>query len=370
MSFYYAWGWLLIPLSYIVSCLLTPASIPCLRRFKMIDHPNERSSHEEPVPRGGGIVILIVFITTFSTLFVFADSDFGQLLLTLLLAGIATAAIGLYDDIKPMPTTFKFSLYAAVVATSIYVLGIPTIPLGSYLIEAQWWVYILEFLVLLWVLNFFNFMDGIDGIAATEAVFIALASCAILAFNTDEHDLVIPLLCIAGASGGFLVWNYPPAEVFMGDVASGFLGLTLALVGVITSIDGSLNIWVWFILYGVFFVDATVTLLRHIARRKSVYIAHRNHAYQRAALVLQNKSRRNPSYNENKNRTIRAHAHRDVSLTVFAINCLWLAPWAFAASLYPTLAVFFTAAALLPLIALVAALGAGSDRPIETSLLR
>lgn len=371
MSFYNAWGWVLVPLSYIVALILTAVSIPYLQRFQLMDYPNDRSSHEQPLPRGGGIAIVVIFIAILALFFMDAAPEMAHPLLTLLLAGGLVAAIGLYDDIRPMSPLYRFILYGAVVAASIYSLGAPTIPLGGYTVEAQWAVYALEFLVLLWVLNFFNFMDGIDAIAAIEAIFIALVGGVILAINAPGHSLILPLLCLAAASGGFLVWNYPPARVFMGDVASGFLGLILALIGVITCVDGSMNIWVWFILYGVFFVDATTTLLRHIGRRQSLHIAHRNHAYQRVVLVLQNRwNAEVSSPHSGKRDDVRRRAHQSVSLSVLAINFLWLAPWAFAAAFYPHWAVYATVVALLPLVVLAIKLGAGSKREIQMSLFQ
>lgn len=373
MTTYTVWGWLLIPASYLIAFLLSTAIIPCLQRLQVMDVPNERSSHQQPVPRAGGIVLVFVFVINTLFLYTFSTPPLADTLLGLLFAGVAVAAVGLYDDIKSMSPSVRFALYSAIVIAGIYALGAPNIPFGNYLIEVQWGVYLLEFVVLLWVLNLFNFMDGIDGIASIEAISITLLGGLIIALHNPDSPMLIPLFSIAAACGGFLIWNYPPAKVFMGDVASGFLGLIPALIGVVSSIEGSTSIWVWFILYGVFFVDATTTLLRHIWRKQSIHIAHCNHAYQRAVIALQNKQTILQQEDSNKNpvdaNAMRATAHRKVSLAVLAINFLWLAPWAVLASFYPNAAVVLTATALLPLVALALKLGAGSAEQVEATPL-
>jgi Fuc2NAc and GlcNAc transferase len=150
------------------------------------------------------------------------------------------------------------------------------------------------------------------------------------------------LLALLGAATlGFLPWNWPPARIFMGDVGSGFLGFNLAVLALYTVHTGALTVWSWLILLGVFIVDATVTLLRRIVRGERWYVAHRNHAYQHAA--------------------IRWRSHRRVTLTVLAINLAWLIPLAWFVNRCPQLGIIAVSLALAPLIVWALALGAGQS---------
>jgi Fuc2NAc and GlcNAc transferase len=146
---------------------------------------------------------------------------------------------------------------------------------------------------------------------------------------------------LAAATLGFLVWNWPPASIFMGDVGSGFLGFTLAVLGLVASRHSVARIEVWMILSGVFVVDATVTLLRRLVRGDRWFEAHRQHAYQYLAS--------------------RWKKHLPVTILVCAINLFWLFPWAWIAALYPAYAMWCALAALAPLVIIALLLGAGRE---------
>lgn len=344
---------------FTVGGVLSKRLIPLLLRHQVIDYPNRRSLHTTPIPRGGGLSIVVIFLAVL--LFFITDDAINQFNFTVLfLAGLSIAVLGFFDDIGGVPVALRLLFHIIIVAGSIFLLGTPSVAVGEYVFEAGWaGLYMLEFIVLLWVVNFFNFMDGIDMIASIEAISIALGASLILAVTTPGHGMIMPLICLAAATAGFMIWNYPPARVFMGDVASSFLGLVFGLMAIITSIDQSMNIWVWFILFGVFFTDATVTVLRRLAGRRKIYIAHCDHAYQRAAMMWQTKFGR--EYLQS-----RATAHRNVSTAIAAINIIWLLPLALAAALYPRWGAVLTCIALLPLVVAAFALGAGSGRDSES----
>jgi Fuc2NAc and GlcNAc transferase len=140
-----------------------------------------------------------------------------------------------------------------------------------------------------------------------EALTVALPGGALWWLATGSANAIVPVLLAAGALG-FLLWNWPPARIFMGDAGSGFLGLVFGALAVWSAQQQPQLFWAWLVLLGVFVVDATVTLLRRLRRRERVYEAHRSHAYQYAS---------------------RVHgSHRTVTLAVGAINLLWLAPLA------------------------------------------
>jgi len=162
---------------------------------------------------------------------------------------------------------------------------------------------------LVWLLNLYNFMDGIDGLASIEAICVSLGGglLYVLSGEARSAEVFLPLV-LAAAVLGFLVWNFPPARIFMGDAGSGFLGITLGILSIQAAWVSSQLLWAWLILLGVFVVDATFTLFRRLLRGDKVYEAHRSHAYQYAS---------------------RQYAgHLPVTMTVLLINLFWLLPMA------------------------------------------
>ena len=141
------------------------------------------------------------------------------------------------------------------------------------------------------------------------------------------------------AVAGFLVWNWPPAKIFMGDVGSGYLGFILSVLVIYTHTAGMVSIWVWFILFGVFFVDASITLLTRISTGQQWYKAHRSHAYQKLAQIW--------------------GSHGKVTLSILTINIIWLAPLALLANMQPDSGAMLTAIAYLPLLIIAFVLKAG-----------
>jgi Fuc2NAc and GlcNAc transferase len=183
-------------------------------------------------------------------------------------------------------------------------------------------------------------MDGTDGMAASEAIFVVCAG-GLLGGDREVAAAAVVLAC---ACLGFLRWNWPPARIFMGDVGSGYLGYAIAVLALAAASDNPVALWVWLILGGVFFVDATVTLARRLVRGERVYQAHRSHAYQWLAR--------------------RWGSHLRVTLAVLIVDMVWLLPCAAFAELHPSYAGATTLIALTPLVVL--AITAGSGRR-ETS---
>jgi glycosyltransferase WbpL len=182
-------------------------------------------------------------------------------------------------------------------------------------------------------------MDGIDGIAAGESIFIAVAGGFLNWISGGDLGVTGALFSLSAASLGFVFWNWPPAKIFMGDVGSGFLGFLVTAILMAASSRGPLPIEVLPILGGVFFVDATTTLFRRILQRDRWLDAHRTHAYQYMARRL--------------------GRHLPVTMATMGINVFWLFPWAFAAVWWPASGRLFTLAALLPLVIISIAVGSG-----------
>jgi Fuc2NAc and GlcNAc transferase len=160
-------------------------------------------------------------------------------------------------------------------------------------------------LYLVWLLNLYNFMDGIDGIAAVEAVSVCLAGALFYALLGEWRLALLPVV-LALSCVGFLVWNFPPARIFMGDAGSGYLGMLLGLLSLQAALLEPQLFWAWLVMLGVFVVDASLTLLRRILRGEAPQQAHRSHAYQFASREF--------------------GAHLPVTLTVALINICWLLP--------------------------------------------
>src|SRR5690606_20964523 len=244
------------------------------------------------------------------------------------------------DDRHDIPARWRFLIHLLAAVLGLWWIGgFPALSLFGLQLQMGLLGIPIGVLFVVWLLNLYNFMDGIDGIAGTEAVTVAVSG-ALLHWMHGEPEVAMLLLSLAAASMGFLLWNWPPAKIFMVDVGSGFLGFVFAVLALGLS-SGALNLWVWLILLGVFVVDATYTLLRRLVRGERVYQAHRSHAYQRGAR--------------------RWGSHKNVTLAVGAINVFWLLPLAWVAAVYPDWGVVALAVAWLPLLGVAVALGAGTS---------
>lgn len=332
-------------LELLLLCIVFAASLTttgCARiyalRHGLVDEPGPRRSHTTPTPHGGGLAIAVTFLC--AMLFLFStDSMALPPFMALFGGGLVVVAIGFWDDHVLVPAGIRITVHFAAAAWALYWLGgFPPLPIGALMWDLGWAGHLIGLVAMVWLLNLFNFMDGIDGIAAVEAISVASSACFLMAAgNSDESLLWLALL--GAATLGFLPWNWPPARIFMGDVGSGFLGFSLAVLALHTVHTGALPIWSWIILLGVFVVDATVTLLRRFISGEPWHKPHRSHAYQHAA--------------------IRLNSHRQVTLMVLAINTIWLLPLAWFVKEQPENGLATAAVALIPLVVLVLVLGAG-----------
>jgi Fuc2NAc and GlcNAc transferase len=336
-------------LFFAISALITAVLRRVLGRHGLMDLPNARSSHEVPVPRGGGLAIVVAFL---SAVVWFLERRLipDRLAWALIGGGLAIAIAGLLDDRFKLAAWPRIVVHSLAAAWAVWCLDATrTAPLVS---DGDLWNWVRRcaaFIALVWLTNLFNFMDGIDGLAGMEAV-CASGFGAFLLFRTQLQSGAQLSLMLCAASLGFLVWNWPPAKIFMGDVGSGFLGFTLGTLALFSSQSGSALVWPWLILLSAFLVDATVTLLRRMFKRARWYEAHRTHAYQHAAKAFD--------------------SHAKVTLAVAAINIGWLCPLAWAASRYSKAAPIFAAVAAIPLIYLALRFEAGRDWPASKLVSR
>ncbi|MFW0886796.1 UNVERIFIED_CONTAM: glycosyltransferase family 4 protein [Pseudomonas sp. JL1] len=313
-----------------------------LRRYALarsiIDIPNARSSHTVPTPRGGGVAIVLSFLLALPLL---ALADFlpWPTMWAMLGAGTAIAVLGFLDDHGHIAARWRLLGHFAASVWALYWLGgLPALTFFGFKLELAWLGHVLAVFYLVWMLNLYNFMDGIDGIASVEAICACLGACLLYWLAGFDSLIVVPL-ALAMAVAGFLYWNFPPARIFMGDAGSGFLGIILGLLSLQAAWASPKLLWVWLILLGVFIVDATVTLMRRLLRGDKVYEAHRSHAYQFASRQY--------------------GRHLPVTLAVAAINLLWLLPLAACVVLWSVDGALALIVAYVPLVLLAVRFHAG-----------
>ena len=301
-----------------------------------LDIPNSRSSHFRPTPSSGGIGIVVAFLGGLLGLYLSNDissTTFG----IYSIGGALVAGTGLIDDFRHLSASFRLIVHYTAFGLALYAQlhGTPfqLSPLSN------WFMIIGIISLLVWILNLFNFMDGIDGIACGEAIFTLLSATAILFCLHGMNGQIFVAITLASACLGFLFWNWPPAKIFMGDVGSGFLGYVIGCLMLETTLTNIKFFWVWLILLGVFIVDATLTLIRRLANFEPFFKAHCNHAYQKSARKY--------------------GSHKKVTVWVLLINLLWLFPLAVGAALKPEAGPIVTTIAYFPLVILALWLGAG-----------
>jgi Fuc2NAc and GlcNAc transferase len=334
--------------TFVVAVIATGLMRRYALHLNLIDVPNIRSSHESPMPRGGGVAIVFAFFIA-ACLLKFLGLLESRLFSALLVGAGLIALVGFLDDRRHLRASVRFIVH---LTAAIWVVtrlgGVSEGALANWGLHGLLAGRLVAVLVLVWMTNLFNFMDGLDAIAGCEAVFVSGAGAWLNWREGGTPGLTAAMASLAAACLGFLRWNWPPARIFMGDVGSGFLGFSLGILGLAASQKGILPIEVWAILAGVFIVDATVTLVRRLARGDRWFEAHRTHAYQVLAKRL--------------------GRHKPVTLIVMMVNLFWLLPWAYATDLYPGKSRLFVIAALVPLVILSIALGAGRrEKPIRVS---
>ncbi|HEX3246936.1 MAG TPA: glycosyltransferase family 4 protein [Chloroflexota bacterium] len=270
----------------------------------IMDVPNARSSHSQPMPRAGGIGIVLTFSAALITISVIEGGG-AVPARALLGGGLAVAIVGLVDDLRHLPPWIRFSVHllaaSAVVLLGVRIDTISLPPFGS--LSLGFLGAVLSVIWIVAVTNIYNFMDGIDGIAAGVAV-LGGAGLAIIGAIRGELALVLLACALAGSALGFLAHNFPPASVFMGDVGSGFLGFVLAGLTLLAG-SGSPTSFpdvAAGLVIAPFLLDGTLTLARRVARRERWYEAHRSHYYQRLVIL--------------------GYSHRSVSLLYYGLTIL------------------------------------------------
>lgn len=257
---------------FLLSLFLTLFIRSLAIRKSILDFPNERSLHKNPTPKVGGLAVAIVW---FSGLFyLYITNNIDHILFFSFIPGILLVVIGIIDDIIAIRPLYRLIFQLIVSSIALFILGgLGKLNLGFFTVENRLILSILALLGIMWFINLFNFLDGIDGYIGMEVVFIT--SSAILLFN----DRIAPVLL--ASTLGFLIWNWQPAKIFMGDVGSTLLGFNIAVFSIYYQNTSKSSLLIWLMLSSVFWFDATLTLFRRYKKKEPLIVPHKKHAFHR-----------------------------------------------------------------------------------------
>lgn len=334
-------GLLAVAAVFLVSMLLTGVIRQVALARGVLDVPNSRSSHVLPTPRGGGLAIVLTVLLAIAVMHARGGLP-EAVAAVLLVGGTIVALIGFVDDLRSVSALARLAVQFAAFSWCVWSLGpLPPVNFGFAVWNLGIAGSVVAVIFLVWFLNLYNFMDGIDGIAGAEVISVTAFAAVLVIWQDGEPSTVSLFLVVAASVAGFLIWNWPPARIFMGDAGSGFLGFCVGAIAWETIVRGRFSIWIWLILFACFIVDATVTLLRRWLRGARLAEAHRSHTYQRLSR--------------------RYRSHLKVTLGTLFVNVFWLDPMAFMAVARPSFGPLLTFVAWLPLVVVAWRCGAGSD---------
>lgn len=293
-------------------------------RLQLVQIPNARSSHSLPTPSGGGVAVAITSIV--AALVLWPQDAYACL--SIGVCGCA-ALLGFLDDRNDLPATVRFGCHLLFAGTfTLYLFDFP----------ASWdfgaWLFVCSMAVAsVWWINLFNFMDGIDGLAGSQSVFMLIAAVTLAMMNQAWQIDWMGwwALATAGAVLGFLTFNWPPARIFMGDAGSNFLAVALLAIFLWLYHSGLVAVPALLLVVALFTSDATVTLVRRMISGEKWWSAHRQHAYQRLSRAW--------------------GGHRPVTVLYTLINVLWLYPCAYIAATTPEISWLVVVVGYLPLVA-------------------
>jgi UDP-N-acetylmuramyl pentapeptide phosphotransferase/UDP-N-acetylglucosamine-1-phosphate transferase len=268
----------LVILSYISVLFIRRLAL----RHQIIDHPKERSSHSIPMPRGGGLAIVVLVLVT--SLW-FANETILSRSLIYILLGAILAWVGWRDDIYSLSPKFRFLVQGLIAIISILVMGyfrVVRIPMFGD-VDLGVIGIVITFLWIIGMINAYNFMDGIDGMAGGVALSAGLC-WMVLSSNVQNQFVFWVALSIAASSLGYLGHNWPPAKIFMGDVASTFLGYSFAVLPLISADQSGDALTVGTLLMWTAIIDPGATFIGRLLKRENIFSRHRSHLFQRLVI--------------------------------------------------------------------------------------
>ena len=300
---------LLLVAAFLIALFVTEAVRRMAQKMALIDVPGNRSLHSIPTPRGGGLGIATSVLITSALWFSLSPAP-TDAFPVLILAGLA-AALGFWDDRRSLSAKFRLGVQfalAVLLLAAFFAQFPPEAMRQIFGLDLPLWLTLpILTLTIVWITNLYNFMDGSDGIAASQAATTMFALAALCVFYDDPEVAGVSAIIVA-ASIGFLFRNWPPAKIFMGDVGSIFLGFIAAAITIWVSLRGELSFYTALCLHGAFVVDATVTLITRFRLGQVTHQAHRTHTYQR---LIQS-----------------GHSHKFIAIAYSIVNLVWLLPFA------------------------------------------
>lgn len=276
-------------------------------RFNIVAKTNFRTLHNSEIPKGSGIVFALVFIIL---VFILSTQGLVSYDLSILICwgGLVATIFGFIDDVIDVPAIIKLLVQISLCSFVVFSFG--EAPLLIDTMQAPINIGIFGMVayigILVWLINLYNFMDGVDGMAASGTVFICAAVSTILFFVSGNIEISLVVALLAFSCLGFLIFNWPPASIFMGDAGSVFIGYIFGVLIIYTMLHSNITIWTWLTVFGYFGFDTTTTLILRVFRVKRWYGAHRSHAYQNLARVWD--------------------SHKKVTSIVLCYHLFWILP--------------------------------------------
>ena len=318
-----------------------------IKKHYFIDQPADNTMHVEPTPSAGGISILISYF-----IFIFAIMNYAMIdhsiFLILLYSLIPIILIGLLDDYCHVKVYIRLlvQLFSATIIVYYFQIYDNNFNFDIYGEQSVIIIFIFSIILSVWLMNLYNFMDGVDGYASTECIFVSFSASFIAYWNNPEHLLYIYIAGIGAASLGFLLRNWHPAKIFMGDTGSVSIGCIFSFLIFYSASESVISIYTWLILLSVFIADATYTLTVRIVTKKNITEAHLRHAFH----ILAGKE----------------NSHKYVNKILICINLCWILPLALLSNAYMDYHVIITILAYLPLLISLIKIGAGLE---ETKII-
>jgi Fuc2NAc and GlcNAc transferase len=304
----------------------------------LIDIPNSRSSHYKPTPSGGGVALAGIIL--------FANLDAFKVCPEFFIGGFLISAIGLIDDIRSMSVLPRLLTQFLVVTLIIVLLpaynpikGIPIVIAKIVLVFSG-----------VWFINLYNFMDGIDGLAGgyANAASVGFLFCLSTGLPVEEWNVEIYKQLIY-ITIPFLIFNWSPSKIFLGDIGSTFLGFTFFSLGARGLIFGNYLMYAFIIIMSFFWIDATVTLVRRFLLKKRVFTAHKEHAFQKAAAK---------------------YGHWRVSCFIILVTLYWLNPMAHLTIKYAQFGPILTLFSIIPVLIIILSFNPGVPSAKDRALTK
>lgn len=325
--------------AFVLSFLLTYYYRRLAILWRIVDVPNLRSSHKKPIPRGAGISFFISFNVVLGAL-LWQDQVTLNYTLPVFLGGPAVMILGYWDDMKSVSPLLRLFVHflVAVFIFSLLSAGFTRTVHISFLPEWPWLTAMFCIFFIAWFINLYNFMDGCDGLAPGLGM-VGSGLVSIISYMYGNTDLAIIYLVLAYCLAGFLIFNWAPAKVFMGDSGAYFLGYVFGSLALISKMYYESSLYVHLIVFGALIVDATWTLMMRLFRLEKIYLPHKMHGFQKLMA--------------------KGWGHARVTSLYILITILWLFPMAIFSMSFHIYSFFFLIVSYIPLVILMWVLKAG-----------